>query len=180
MSLELLLDAQIVIELHHASALDLLQGRSVPLVCVEEVWDEITDSPNHVAQGRAIREALDGHVRVDPIMLDSPEAATLAALRPSPAAATKDLGEAASIALASHRAGMVFATNDRNAAFGAIRELRGRTIELHGLMRMLAEDGAVLERIVRGQAAIAHRRKANRLWSTPPEWWSSWLARCQS
>ena len=176
MSLELL-DAQIVIELHQASALGLLLGRTLPLVCVEEVWDEITDSPNHVAHGRAIREALDGHVRVDSIMLGTPEAATLAALRSTAAGATKDLGEAGSIALASHRPEMVFATDDRKAAFGAIRELRGRTIELHGFLRVLADDGADLARVADAQAAIAIRRRTDKMWSIPPDWWSSWLVR---
>lgn len=166
---ELLLDAQVVVELCHASKLDLLGGRSVPLVVVEEVWDELTDSPNHVAQSRAIHGALERHLRIESIMPETPEAATLAQLRSSPTT-TKNLGEAASIALASHRPEMVLVTNDRKAAFEAIRELRGRTIELYGFLRELSEGGAAREQIAEAQRAISSRRKADRLWSTPPDW----------
>lgn len=165
-----LLDAMIVIELAEASGLEMLASGRVRIELVEEVWDEVTDK-RHAGPARAVRRVLSGVTRRS-IVPGSHEDRIKEALRDSPTS-RRNLGEAASIAVASVDPDVVLVTNDRDAAFAAMRELRGRTIELFAFFRALIDAGESREAVTRVRASIAKRQHRNTLWTTPPTWWDT-------
>jgi len=149
----------------------------VPLIMVEEVYDEVTDPRNgkHADAASRAKFAIDGSkINRRSIALGSIHATTFASLRTGKSSATADLGEAASIALAAHDASLTFVSNDAAATLRGLQELRGRTLSFHPFVAVLVERGA-LTMAKAGTLATAIRALGD--WkATHPLWWDNWLA----
>lgn len=173
-----LLDTGIVLGFQKSKHLDALVAAStrVSIAFVEEVYDEITDprGGKHAAAAEQAKVAIDGsRIAVRSIAVDSPEAATFAALRRGKSSPTADLGEAASIALSAHDTGITFVTNDAAASLRALQELRGRTLSFHPFLALLVERGAIH---VHTAAVLATGIRTLGDWrASHPLWWDSWL-----
>lgn len=174
-----ILDTGIVLGFQKANHLDALTEAAahVPLIIVEEVYDELTDPRNgkHVDAASRARFAIDGsNIERRSIALGSIEAMTFASLRIGKKSATADLGEAASIAVAAHDASLTFVSNDAAAALRGLQELRGRTLSFHPFVAILVERGA-LTMAKAGTLAAAIRSVSD--WkATHPLWWDPWMA----
>ena len=150
-------------------------ARCCPMALVDEVFRELKADPHR--GGRAFPQWFDdSSIEVRPIEVGSPASVTLARLRslrppssnlPPP---NKDLGERASIALASSDNSLTFVAHDRNAMWIALRELwetGERFIGVPVFLRRLFDVGALSEPAVADEI-IAQIKPAQ------PTCWSQW------
>jgi hypothetical protein len=172
-----LLDTGIVLifqKTGHLEALT-LATRTVNILLVEEVYDEVTEPRNdkHKEAASAAKTTLDdSDAEVVSILLGSPVADTYSALRGGKQSATANVGESASIAYAAHNRDVVFVTNDRAASFLALRELRGRTMTFHTLT-VLVDDRAMVRH--RAKEVVDAIPGVKDLWAVRPLWWDDWV-----
>jgi hypothetical protein len=168
-----LLDANVIIYFKAAGYLPALVGAAekVRIVVAREVYDEVVT--NNTKDGPLVKKYIDG-TSIDVRGIPLKDAPALAALRSGrvkgSAGRTGDLGEDASIVLAVADKNLVFVTNDKDAAFyalGELRETRGRVMTLHVFLRELVQQEALLPKVARQVAA-----KLNRA----PSWWVAWCA----
>lgn len=173
MSATYLLDTNIVSYFLEAQGGEVLAAatRVVSLAIVDEVRGELA---RHPARGGSSFEhwlAASG-IAVRSIPVGSDAAATLAHLL-NPAAPLKDLGEYASIALATVDPALVLVTHDKNGLWRAVREIWRAPAALMGLapfVRMLYERGVA----TRGELADEVGRLAGDVHR--PTWWAAWRA----
>lgn len=165
-----LLDACVGVYFQRAGQLELLaHSRTVmPWAIVDVVEDELTR--HKVLGAHAYRVLQQHHIPVVRIGRDTPEHALLEHLHPSDS--QKDLGEAASIAAASHDASLIFVSHEPRALRIALKELYSRfgerCVHTSTFVRRLAERGAL-------QADhIKHWARCNPL-PDMPHWWKPWV-----
>lgn len=177
-----LLDANVLLDFQNAALLPALVGAAqvVDLAVAEQVFDEVTlpkanDSSDLIGKKRqaahALREARIAKIEIIPGTREAElMQALLAPLQPLN---EKDHGEAASIAIASSNADLLFVTGDKTAVLWALNELfhKGeRVMRVPIFVRTLLERAALDASTVRGVAARAASHGAI------PTWWASWVA----
>lgn len=174
-----LLDTSIVAAFQQAGALDRLVeiANGVPVALVEDVYDELT---RHVRGksgeiSKEIREKLHPAVQVLGIDAEAPSWRTFEQLRAT-RRSTDDLGEHASIALASHDLRLVFVAHDRRAVFEAVEAIALRVLTLHPFLRSVVERGAIERQAARQIASgiLAAKAARGQPWPPPPTWWTPW------
>lgn len=139
-------------------------AKAVFLVIVDEVGEELEKHPK--LGGVAKKWLPVSGIDRRKIPVGSPEAAVLAALRKP---TSKDLGELASIALASNDAELVFVAHDKNGMWLALRELHlpgERLIGVPVFLRRLRKAA--------GLPAAAVDDVMNALNHPAPSWWQDW------
>lgn len=146
----------------------------VALAIVAEVRDEAARHPTY---GARFTKWLPGtQIGCLEIALGSKAHVVLAELTQAQTT-TKDMGERASVALASTIRDLVFVTHDTNATVLAHRELfeRGeRVIGLAVFLRRLAEDAGT------SPVALDDVMQVSQHGKRPPTWWPSWRANLPS
>lgn len=172
-----LLDTCIVAAFQQAGEIEAFVeiATAVPIVLVEEVYDELTDpSRGKPERAREAKASLDGVVTVIGIVVGAPAAQTLAQLRKT-RSSTKDLGEDASIALALHDDRLTFVTHEARAVFDAVESIAPRVLTLHPFLRHIVGHGAIDRSVAcRISASILRAKKAE--WRAPPAWCADWTA----
>ncbi len=140
------------------------------MAVVEEVLRELRDDPKR--GGRAFERWFDASgIEVRAIQLGSEAHVVFQSLL-SQSASNKDLGERASIALASEDASLTFVSNDKNALLIALRELFApgeRALGVSVFLRRLFEarcmdDPRALDAVMRHTTI------------PEPTWWATWYA----
>lgn len=176
-----ILDANILTRFQDAGQLAALcrAASSVPLLIVEEVYDELTlqrpgDKAEILRKKRAAQNILDASAKsflVRGIVPDSPAHHMLLALR-SGRTSERDIGEAASVALACEDPSLVFVCGDKNATLSALNELHSageRVLRPHVFLRRLLESGALHP----DEALACSECFGN--YGIKPSWWARWL-----
>jgi hypothetical protein len=142
---------------------------ALTLAIVREVHEE---APRHATKGAVYEKWLPSSgVTVRDIAVGSPGSGILADLQLS-TGSLSDLGEFASIAIASEDPSLIFVTNDKAALWIALRELYApgeRVIRFPTFLRR-AHDAVGLS-----QAAVTKLAKHAQVSDAPPTWWSAWL-----
>lgn len=175
-----LLDSNIITKFQSAGQLPALcrAASYAPIHLIEEVYDELTfikvdDHPQIQAKKNAARRLIDGSkIVIDEIFPESPESRLLSKLRTGKTS-SRDLGEAACVALAFHRPEFVFVCGDKNGVLSALNELHGsgeRVLRPHVFLRRIVRDAAVTA--LEAQACAGSFREFGVL----PSWWTDWLA----
>jgi hypothetical protein len=177
-----LLDANVLLDFQNAGLLPELVAamQVVDMAVAEKVFDEVTlpklgDSSDAVGKKRqaaaALRSARITKIEIVPGSHEATLMQTL--LAPIKTVREKDQGEAASIAVATRDAALLFVTGDKTAVLWALNELfhKGeRVMRVPVFVRTLFErealDGATVKKVANwaaGHGAI-------------PTWWASWVA----
>lgn len=169
-----LLDSNIVTKFQRAEQLPALcrAAEHVQIHLVEEVYDELTYVLKAKKRAAAAHIHEHGPIVVDEILPASPESALLARMRAG-RTSPRDLGEAASIALAYHCPQVVFVCGDKNGVLGALNELHGsgeRVLRPHVFLRRLGDLRLLTAPEI--LACAAPFREFDIL----PSWWEGWLA----
>lgn len=173
MSTVFVLDTGVVLGFQKAAQLAVLvqASQKVPLILIEEMYDEIVRPRNnkHSEQARQAKELFQASAfMVVSLDVDGSEAAILAKLRGGKASPS-DMGEAASIAYAYSHEECIFVTNDAAAALQALTELRGRTMAFFPFVAELVRASAMDENDAR---RLSTTIPALRDWrATVPTWW---------
>lgn len=140
-----------------------------PMAIVGEVRDELRGDKNR--GGANFTKWLAGsRIAVTDILVGSGSATRLAQLV-SDTAMSRDLGERASIALASFDPTLIFVTHDKNAAWLALRELWApgdRVLRVASFLRRLFQEKALTDAAV-ADDIIAYGEPR-------PAWWAEWRA----
>lgn len=161
-----LLDANVLIYFESAGELPALLAAAAAarLVLVREVHDEVVNRkkgpPAKTLLTRSAVEVQSLPLRAVPVL-----ASIRGGRSSSGPGTTTNLGEDASIALAIFDPDLIFVTGDREAAFHALNELRGRVMTMHVFLREIVGGGALPRPIAdRVGTAIPHL----------PSWWATW------
>jgi predicted nucleic acid-binding protein len=171
-----LLDSGIIVALQRTDQLALLTSiaRVLPLLVVEEVFDELTDprEGRHATGAAEARAAMEGSVHVVSIQLGSAAATLMDGLLRG---RKRNAGECASVAWAAQEehVDVTFVLRDGRFAYTALEELRGRVQGLHGFLRTTVERGAFPAATAGALAAAAAHTPGVEL--LPPLWWDDWL-----
>ena len=140
-----------------------------PMVLVDEVRQELENDPNR--GGNAFKKWLaTSGIVVRAVVIGTPAHATLAHLI-SPAVPAKNLGERASIALASSDPSLTFVTHDKNGVWIALREIWSpgeRILGVPVFLRRLYEQGAIKNLdVIDDVVALVQAVQL-------PSWWATW------
>lgn len=182
-----LVDSGVFIVFQRGSDLALLERLAArdTLVVTEDVFDELTgrlrkpklaDSQARVDESRVFLHA---HCQCVEVPLDSPRREELRRGRTSTRA---DYGEDTSMAWAIDEPAVQLVTNDEKAVGRALRELPGRVVMTHELLRRIVElEPAMLERAAALATTAAQALRDQAGWGSQlPLWWDEWVLTCRA
>lgn len=165
-------DANVVCYFQKAGQLELLAQAlvRVPWLIVDAVEDELIAGKQRTLGEHAFRVLQKYTVHVEPMREGSREELLFRRLHPT--TATKNKGEAASIAVATYDPSLIFVTHDSVALRLGVTELYSasgeRCIHSSTFVRRLFEFEAI------SAAEVRHWRKCNPL-GDMPRWWDEWV-----
>jgi len=167
-----LLDNNVISYFFNAERKDALAriARMLPLVVVGEVHEEALRYRSKGDEYCKWQAAND--LTVTRIPVGSPASQRLAMLRRG-SGGLKDLGELASIALASEDPSLLLVMNDKNGIWIALRELLTPTenvIRWSTFLRRAQETVQLSQKTVLALAEVSQLNHA------PPTWWSEWMS----
>jgi hypothetical protein len=153
----------------HEAELATVSAR-MPLVAVEEVHRELLGDVKGNARAYKRWQAA-GNLTVRPLLVGSEGASRLGRLYSRTTG--RDLGEYASIALATDDPSLVFVTNDKTGHWIGARELLGeRVLRFWAFLRRAQQAAGLTARVV--QAILLNTR--SNLQRDEPLWLKDWLA----
>jgi hypothetical protein len=144
-------------------------AKKLGLVVVREVHEE---AENHPSKGNAYKKwQPSSGIIIRDIGVGSDASAVLAQLQKN-TAKLKDLGELASIALATDDPAVTFVSNDHGASWLTLNELHqpGERVIRFATFLQRAHDSVGLTR-----AAAKELAKKAQIPDRPPTWWQPWL-----